>query len=247
GQDLEDDLLRVEAVGEQEVLRVHLHFAALADGDGLELEEARLPAQDLSEDELGLLADDVAERPVVDLAHLHEHAPEPSGRGGGVLPLEGSGEVLLGDEPAQEEDRAERNAEGSRRGVDHASGAEDEDGMAVGARERELARRGVVRERLEEGREARVLEAAGEAHVASSGRGGAFAAGSLVAKSASQAEAGAGGRSREPCTSSQRSRRRSESCASFSIPWARTRRRRLRATATTAVRSEASSGFAVAL
>src|SRR4030095_14476553 len=103
------------------ILRVTLPLAALLHGELLELEEAHLPAKDFAEDELRLLADHVAQRRLVDLAHVHEHAAEPSGRRGRVLALECFGQVLLADQTAGGEERPAggpgRVQEGGERGA----------------------------------------------------------------------------------------------------------------------------------
>ena len=161
---LEQDLVRVDALHEQEVAGIDLDVAAVGDVEALELEEPGGPPEELLDDGTGLVLHHVLEGLFVQLAHLEEDLAQPLGLMPPMLVLERFHEGRLGDEPAAHQQVAEGLADRVRRGVEDAPDAHQDDTVAASSAQGEPARLSVVGQELDQLGELDVLEPAHQAH-----------------------------------------------------------------------------------
>ena len=144
---------------------------AEATGVDLEAEVAAAPAAELLHDEARLLPEGLLELVLADGARLDQDVAELAAVGRLVLALEGRGERLGRDEPAADQDVAERLADRARGGVDDPPQPHHDHPVGLASAERHLPGAVVEREEVEQLRELDLLEAAGEAHGASGSSG----------------------------------------------------------------------------
>ena len=198
-------LLRRRPPREDEVARGRPRCRLRAGAGRLEAEEAALPGEQLADELLHAPAHDRLERALREEAHLDEDVAEPPEAGAVVLAVESRHQVRLADEPLPQQPAGEGLPRGAARGVDDAAAAQDEDGVAVEAGEREPPARGADG-RASAGAPTRSSVSRRPPKLIPSLRA-AFAAARLPSWSASVA-GGTGGPRWKPCASAQPSRSR---------------------------------------